>query len=212
MAKRFFIIGAGTFGKKAALHLSKNPSNKVICVDIDPRLSPSQLPPGIGLVQKDGIQFLKEEFSNIKPDDFIIPAVPIHLAAYWLISYMETNLHITEVPQGYVSKIPNPIRLQDKSYAASYANFKCPDNCVEGSICPVTGQKRNEPLYQLLRSITVCNYNVHIIQSRQLGPGMGGYKKLELENLVEESNHFDNFMLGTACNCHGIITSIEKYH
>lgn len=211
MGKNFFIIGAGTFGKKAALHLSKNPSINVTCIDIDPNLNENELPTGINFIRKDGIQFLKEEFSNISSQDFIIPAIPIHLAAYWLISYLNSQLSITKLPKEYISTMPNPLELEDHSYATSYANFKCPDNCVETSVCPVTKQKRKEPLYQLLRSIPVYNYKIHIIQSRQLGPGMGGYKKAELENLIELVKYHDNFILGTSCNCHGIVTALQKH-
>jgi hypothetical protein len=209
--RAFFIIGTGQFGKKAALHLNKNPKHTVYCVDPDPVLSEWARANSLIFYEMDGIEFLLNHFEMILKEDYIIPALPIHLAAYWLIAKKSPHIKKTYVPKEFTRKIPNALELNDMSYVTSYATFKCPDNCVESVICPVTGKKRPIPLYKFLSNIKFPGWHIHIIRSKQLGPGIGGYKKIQLEQLLDLIESHPNLILGSACNCHGIITALRKH-
>ena len=94
----------------------------------------------------------------------------------------------------------------------SYADFRCPDDCPEPSDhCTVTGKKRGKPLYKLLGDIALPGFRVHVIRSRQLAPGIGGYSIGDLEGLRErvEGGGNSKWLVGTACKCHGIISAVE---
>lgn len=209
--RRFFVIGAGRFGKKACLHLLKGPRRQVVAVDPDKKSLLWAKEAKIEFYQLEGVSFLVHPPFKIDPDDFIIPALPIHLAAYWVLEKRPYNLDLTigEMPEDITVQLPGALRLSDRSYATTHANFLCPEGCKEGKTCPVTGMARKRPLYEILKEIKTNRALIHVIQSRQLGPGMGGYKMKELLNLMDLPwKEHQSIMIATACRCHGIVSNI----
>lgn len=209
--RRFIVVGAGHFGKRACLHLKRDPKRHVVAIDLDNSNAVWAEKWGIEFVNNDGISFLADPDFEIRPHDYIIPALPVHLAAYWLIANRskELSLKLASIPTEVINQIPNPFTLPDGSCVTSNANFLCPEDCKEGPICPVTGQKRATPLYKLLSKIK-SPQPVHLIRSRQLGPGMGGYKMEELQRLMSlPFNRHSSIIIATACSCHGILTRIQ---
>ncbi|RLB12393.1 MAG: hypothetical protein DRG63_11710, partial [Deltaproteobacteria bacterium] len=73
--------------------------------------------------------------------------------------------------------------------------------------CTVTGEKRDRPLYQLLRELPVAGFNIHVIRSRQLAPGLGGYAISELFGLCSKLRQMPDskWLLATSCKCHGVL-------
>jgi hypothetical protein len=164
----------------------------------------------------DGIRFLALYFPSLSPSNIIIPAVPVHLAFEWLITYLSDEFLVKRisVPEHTRSSLPYTWHTGDGSLLVSYADFRCPDDCPEpAGYCTVTGEKRDKPLYQLLGELQVMDFNVHVIRSRQLAPGLGGYR---VDNLLEmvtkiESHRVEKWMIGTACKCHGTLSAMEVH-
>jgi hypothetical protein len=166
----------------------------------------------ISRIQTDAFEFLSLTFSSLHPENTLIPSVPVHLAFEWLRKHCGKGVEREDVPEGLSPLLPNTWRASDGSLLLSYADFVCPEDCPEPSDhCTVTGEKRGAPLYDLLRKIDVPNYRVHIIRSRQLAPGVGGYRVAGLSALMDDLGRDPGgkWLVGTACRCHGIITAFS---
>ena len=77
--------------------------------------------------------------------------------------------------------------------------------------CTVTGHRRGVPLYERLARLELHGYRTHIIRSRQLAPGVGGYPLADLITLLARlrSEPGSWWLVGTACRCHGTVTALS---
>ncbi len=207
-----FIIGAGHFGARAA-RLLADASRALFAVDRDPdRLSDlAGLP--VEVIEADGVRYLIENFDLLSDGNIIVPAIPIHLAFEWLKGYLAGEMEIKkiDVPEATQSMLPNTWPGSEGSLLVSYADFKCPDDCPEPERCTVTGEKRDMPLYERLGRLEIPGFSVHVIRSRQLAPGLGGYEVADLKKAAKRVAEAGErrWLLGTACKCHGILTASE---
>jgi hypothetical protein len=201
------IIGAGHFGKRAASILRQKSDVPILIVDKGD---------SVEKIQGDGINFIVKSFPFLTPSNTIIPAVPIHLAFEWLKRYLHEDFRIKqiEVPEEIKPFLPHTWPGNEGSLLISYADFRCPDDCPEpANYCTVTGERRETPLYELLSKIALSNHRVHIIRSHQLASGLGGYKAKDLKNLVDKIREqgAGQWLIGTACKCHGTVTASKIY-
>jgi hypothetical protein len=210
------IVGAGHFGQRAVRMLSGKSDSPVYVVDRDQshlaRINDRLVKP----IVCDGIRFLVENFPFFSPSNIVIPAVPVHLAFEWLITYLSDDFPVKRisVPEDTRSSLPHTWHTGDGSLLVSYADFRCPDDCPEpADYCTVTGEKRDKPLYQLLGELHVMDFNVHVIRSHQLAPGLGGYRVDNLLEMVRKitSQGAEKWMIGTACKCHGTLSAMEVH-
>ena len=65
------------------------------------------------------------------------------------------------------------------------------------------------PLYEILRNLAHPEFYTHAVRSRQLAPGLGGYRVKDLQEMADKVLHHEkgSVFLGTACKCHGILTA-----
>lgn len=210
------IIGAGHFGKRAVRILSEIRLRRapLLIVDKDENSLAEIKGPSIEKILHDGINFLAENFHLLSPSNTIIPAVPVHLAFEWLKSYLDNDCKIKQAkgPEEIKPFLPYTWEGSEGSLLISYADFPCPDDCPEpADYCTVTGEKRSTPLYELLSRLDLLNYRIHIIKSRQLAPGLGGYKVGDLKKLATKVRKQGRgmWLVGTACRCHGTVTAME---
>ena len=167
----------------------------------------------VSRIVMDAVRFLKEYFPILTPGQTIVPAVPTHLAFEWLVQYAEGGIVREEIPEEMKTCLPNSWVSQEGSLLVSYADFLCPDDCPEpADRCTVTGRKRGIPLYERLSRMDLAGYRVHVIRSRQLAPGVGGYKVADLSDLGKKLRmHPDEkWIVGTACRCHGVVTAFRN--
>lgn len=206
------IIGAGHFGARAARIISERSDAPVFVVDPKEKdlLSLGNL--RVEIVQDDGIQFLLDNFHLMKEGTTVVPALPLHLAYEWLIRSLSGNVKTRKLPVPETSPpLPHACSASEGSTLVSYADFLCPDDCPEPVHCTVTGKKREQPMYALLRNLRLPPFQVHVIRSHQLAPGLGGYKAGDLKETAETvlDSGAGMWILGTACKCHGILTAFE---
>ena len=189
------IIGAGYFGKRAASILRQKSDVPILIVDKDAQSLSEIEGDSVEKIQGDGINFMVKSIPFLAPSNTIIPAVPIHLAFEWLKRYLHEDFRIKQI------EMPEEIK--------PFLPHTWPGN--EGSL--LIRERRETPLYELLSKIALSNHWVHIIRSHQLAPGLGGYKTEDLKNLVDKVREqgAGQWLIGTACKCHGTVTAMKIY-
>jgi len=157
----------------------------------------------------DAITFLRA--NQIKPDDWIVPAIPLHVAFGWLRAVIKSDSQFKEitVPGSIGSQIPNPVWGDNGRVYTSIATFRCPDDCPEpNNICTITQKPRPQRLWKTLANLHLPGFKSVCIVSHQMAPGVGGYqyKALQQSRQVIQGDS-GKFLLSTACKCHGVINA-----
>jgi len=181
---------------------------------VDPvGVEPGSVPSSLEFTQGDGIRFLVEAFPRLQPETILVPALPLHLAVEWLKAMPHSGLHIRSipVPASVAEGVPHHWPGGNGGLLVSHADFLCPEDCPEPEDgCTVTGEIRT-PLYEILRNMDVPEFRTHVIQSRQLAPGLGGYTSGDLKGLLREVENGGTakWLVGTACRCHGVVDGLD---
>jgi len=206
----YWIIGAGKFGAGAAEKLyRKRPEARFIVVDenLEALKRLSHLP--VEKVCQEGASYLQARLDTDLSPEWIIPAVPIHLAFEWVRLKMldHAPIDVVPVPSQIASMLPNPVRGPQGQLYVSYADFLCPDHCMEPfETCTVTGKPRKGLLYKTLEEILYEDFISVVIRSHQLAPGVGGYRPEALkESLGKIAESKGPVLYSTACLCHGVM-------
>ncbi len=213
-----WVVGYGKFGHRAVdqlLHDSHAPAQFTVIDAMSQGNVQEGIQDGVDYVHADGVRWLVENFHRQGEVRWVIPALPVHLAAQWIKGKLVGNGKAVEalpIPAEIVQLLPNACHLSDAEYAVSHADFICPPDCREpDEICTHTGTPRPQPLHDLLHSLPAANTKILIIRSHQLAPGVGGLDAKELWRLLDRVQDFEGtpLLLGTACRCHGIVTSFR---
>lgn len=207
------VVGGGHFGSRAVevLKTARRPW-KIALVDLKAEIPARFESLGVTPLVGDGVQVLDRlmEAGQLK---WIVPAVPFHLAHAWVLRKLSGQARAQKTPVPQPLSIPNPLQGQDQDLYASYANFRCPEHCLEPrKACVVTGLPRPAPLYQVLSSLEVAGHRVAGLRSRQLGPGVGGILARELLSILQRiRENPGRWILFTACRCHGVLSGLEFF-
>ncbi|MDJ0622339.1 MAG: hypothetical protein QNJ17_05210 [Desulfocapsaceae bacterium] len=212
-SETIWIIGGGKFGRDAAVKLGqKTPHAKIIMVD-SRRLD--RAPENVTFVHADGIAWLAENFTPESKVTKIIPAVPLHLAVYWLHKVFpkkDLEGRPFELPDELLAKLPHPIRQSPSRAVISHADFICPEGCNEPErICTYTGKARPASLFKLIGNVDYPPFTPLVLRSRQFAPGVGGFLAEDLWRLVAQVEAIGpaHLLIGTACKCHGIVDGLK---
>jgi hypothetical protein len=212
--EEIWIIGLGQFGSIAYRRLSQtHPDLHFVLVDPAEENLLECSRPTTTLRICDGVEFLESNLKMGRNPDWIIPALPVHLAAEWILVHLgPARLKRISLPPEIDTLLPNPIRGPDGNIYVSHADFKCPADCDEPrDICTVTRKRRKQDMFELLADLDIKPFYAINIVSRQLGPGIGGYRVdqlLEMKAAVEQIT--GPVLLSTACRCHGVTTALER--
>lgn len=205
-----WIIGSGTFGLRAAQQLcKKDAGHKITLVDpSDGALDQADIP-GLIKICEEGAAFLDAHLHPQTAPDWIVPALPVHLAWEWARMRLgRETLSRAVLPDSLVSSFPNAMIGDSGDVYVSHADFICPLNCDEpDQFCTRTGAPRKEDMFRLLERLGQEDLPAFIIRSRQLGPGLGGYRPRALFDLLARlDRHKGPCFVATACRCHGVVT------
>lgn len=211
--EKIWILGAGRFGSIACKRLLDRYAQASFQV-IDSReekLAEIEAQFGLPVALKDAVSFIGTR--PLADDIWIIPAVPIHVAYHWLVSQIEGDRSIDpiDVPQTTDEKVPNPFRMNSKSLYTSFADFRCPDACSEPEkICTHTGKPRLGNLYEHLQQVKVPGFEMVVVRSRQLAPGVGGYPAATLKKALDQITRMPGgYLIATSCRCHGVVDALR---
>jgi hypothetical protein len=209
----YLIIGGGYFGSRAAEQLlKKNLRSKILVVDRNKAALKrvSSLPVETGV--SDGLAYLGRSLLEDKPFNYIIPAVPSHLAFEFILSRLEGfGAKRGRVPP--LSGLPNPVKGKTGDLYTTVADFLCPEDCPGPSPhCTVTRGRRENPLYQMLKDLK-GSFESKVIISEQLLPGVGGFRPNALLALLEAVRKLENsaclVLVSTASSCHAVTSALK---
>lgn len=207
------VLGAGKFGLHALQVLNRHSKNRVTVVDTDPERGIEVTESGGQFTFADSILFLSESLKGADPPDWIIPAVPLHVAFEWVRTTLpeEVALEKLAVPDQVREQLPHPMPGADEQVYMSHADFICPDDCPEpADICTYTGKAREPILYEVLARILYEDFTSVAVRSRQLAPGVGGIRPNDLFTALGEIvSSRGPVLLSTACKCHGVIQAFR---
>jgi hypothetical protein len=212
--KTVWIIGAGQFGEKAAVRLRlKHPEAAIIVVDQDRSALSRVDGVATAVVLGDGVVYLAEHLSVSEKPDWIVAAVPVHLAFEWVFTRLALVYRIEKlaVPEALTQKLGCVFKGEGGRVYTSMADFICPNNCPEpADLCFVTGKPRPIDLYKELSAAASFGMIPVIIRSRQLSPGVGGYRPGDLFDALRkvETCH-GPVLLATACRCHSVLDAFR---
>ena len=210
---RILILGAGKFGLKAARVLSQKKHNRVTVVDADPERCEAVNGESIDGVSADGITCLVDRLKDPEPPDWVIPAIPLHVAFEWLQTTLTegTALDILPVPEQVCAQLPNPIEGPTGQVYMSYADFICPADCPEpADLCTFTGEARKGILHRVLAQIQFAEFTSVVVRSKQIAPGLGGYQPDDLFTArTAVLSASGPVLFSTACKCHGVMQAFR---
>ncbi len=205
-----WIIGAGKFGLKAAKYLLKIKGQySVTLVDKDKAAMDQGKDLGCRTEVSHAVDFLNNRLTRETGPDWIVPAVPVHLAWEWCRLRIETdNLTLHPLPAGLKAHMPNCMHGAGHDIYVSHADFLCPPNCNEpDDNCTQTQMPRKQDMFRFLAEVKYPGVRPFVIQSVQLGPGVGGYCPKALFDLLEQiESHKGYCLVATACRCHGVVS------
>ena len=212
--EEIWIIGVGYFGFIAFQRLSDTGKDRhFILVDPVEKNLLKCKGPTTTLRISNGVEFLESYLKKGRQPDWIIPALPVHLAAEWLLLHLgPENLKRMPLLPEIETLVPNSIRGAEGNIYVSHADFRCPADCDEPrDICTVTRDMRKQNMFELLENLDIEPFKALNIRSHQLGPGIGGYRPDQLYELMEKVEQtLGPILLSTACRCHGVITGLER--
>ncbi|HCY84601.1 MAG TPA: potassium transporter [Desulfobacteraceae bacterium] len=209
--ERIWIIGAGTFGLRASKWLNRQEERPfdITMVDLDRESLAEAKALGCRTQQEDAVKFLSTRLTRENGPDWVVPAVPVHLAFEWCRQRLGGEMMLPEpLPDGIEDCLPNPMRGQGSDIYVSHAEFLCPPNCNEpDDRCTKTGDPRKTDMFKLLARVSFQDTTPFILQSIQLGPGVGGYTPAAMFDLLDRlKNHRGRCLVATACRCHGVLS------
>jgi len=213
--EKIWILGVGQFGYIAFQGLSEAGKERhfVLVDPLKDNLLRCEGPNSV-LAVSDGVEFLEKNLNKGSEPDWIVPALPVHLAAEWLLLRLGPHmLKRVPLPSKIEMCVPNSSRGPEGNLYVSHADFKCPENCDEPrDICTITREKRKQNMYEILENLDIESFRSFNIRSHQLGPGIGGYRAEQLYELAEKVERAGGpILLSTACRCHGVVTGLERF-
>ena len=212
----YLILGAGKFGRLALNRLARqDAAASFVVVDRDPAALTMRVDGVLGWtrVQSEAAAFLVQHLGDDGRWDWIIPMVPVHVAFHWLMAgpLAGSAWQRAAAPEALAELFPGSRRGPHGELYLSRARHRCPDDCAEPEVCPVTGESRDLPLHQELASLHLAGYEIRVIASRQLAPGVGGYPPGRLVDLPRDLGACGgNVLIATACRCHGVIHGLAQ--
>ncbi|MBM4286820.1 MAG: hypothetical protein FJ135_01510 [Deltaproteobacteria bacterium] len=218
MTARYLILGAGRFGRLALARLvQKEPQAEFCLVDHDLRKLIFPLPPGdvaIRRVAGPATAYMAKALEARTPPDWLIPAIPRHVAFEWLWQRRPPGSHWRQEPVPLIvgRDLPFKQRGAEGELYLSVSTERCPDDCPEpADRCYLTGLKREFSLYRYLEDLSLQGFTSLVVRSRQLAPGVGGYRPAALWDLWRRTlAAAGSLLISTACRCHGVVHGLHK--
>ena len=211
---RVWILGGGRFGAIAVHRLSKKVPPRHIRVIDHRRERLEELPLDVESVSSDAVGYLVGNLGRGGDPDWIVPAVPTHVLWEFIFIWLREELSLEARPPDpeLLDQLPNAMTGEGHAIYTSIADFLCPDNCPEPTgVCTHTREPRPCDMYTMLTDIAAGRFTPVVVRSRQLAPGVGGYRPQALMNALAAVKSADRtVLLATACRCHGVLHLVGR--
>jgi len=215
------IFGGGRFGCVAAEYLLRRSEPFIVVDEYEGCLAAKNLPlkkissdevepidPSKNYFLKGSVRLALNLIEKLKPK-LVFPTAPIHVAAS-LVAEKYGMVEWEEAIEPLALRIPSSVvvSVSRATIVTSYnKDAICQPACVAPEACPITGMKKPYPMHELLR---VAAPNGIILRSYQLEPGLGALDGGELLDALKACGRSNRVIIGTACECHGVITALKK--
>ncbi|MFH0730979.1 MAG: potassium transporter [Pseudomonadota bacterium] len=215
MRETIWIAGMGYFGLRALQKLSMQGKERQFVL-IDPATATLEAVEcgKCGFEQTDAVAYLEHHLRPGNVPDWIIPALPLHLAAEWCLRRLGPKRfgRKLSLPLDMDLLLRNPVRGTTGDIHVSHASFRCPEDCPEPrDICTVTRSARKQNMFELLQLLRFPLFESLVIRSHQLAAGVGGYRAAQLFSLLRQVDEAKgDVLISTACRCHGVMTGLEN--
>jgi hypothetical protein len=209
-----WILGAGKFGRMAVERLTRaNPEYNITLVDQNPAVLQEWTDRAITSVHADGIKFLAQNLTDPGQPEWIVAAIPIHVAFEWIRVKLSPMLTIKriQIPVPVIARLPNALQSEQGTVYTSNAAFICPEDCPEpAKFCIHTGQPRPCNLNEELEALPSEEFESIVVRSHQLLPGVGGCPPSDLFRALNKVKAATKpILLSTACRCHGVMDAFR---
>jgi hypothetical protein len=209
-----WILGAGKFGRMAVERLIQaHPESNITLVDQDLAVLQGLTGRAVTSVHADGIQFLAKNLTDSGQPQWIVAAIPIHVAFEWIRIKLSPMLTINriQIPVPVIARLPNALQSEQGTVYTSNAAFICPDDCPEPpKICIHTGRPRPCNLHEELEALPSEEFESIVVRSHQLLPGVGGCQPSDLFRALNQvKTAAKPILLSTACRCHGVMDAFR---
>ncbi len=206
-SNKVLIIGYGNFGKLAADYFDEK--NIFAICDINPKLKTLNL--DLKISNCNGIDILQ---SILKSDTlipkWIIPTIPSHLALDLLLINENRTVSFCNIPKEilFLSKLSFPA-YNNGAYISTSSSL-CSSNCIEKrSFCTINKYEKID-LNISLAKVKIKRWNIKIIYSYNLAPGIGGILYSDLIDLKKTFiNSSGYYIIITACRCHAVVHALK---
>lgn len=215
-ATRVIILGAGKFGRRAARLLRESyPHLELIVVDqhLAPLCEVRRQDPTAHLWAADAPAWVAAALARLHPGDYLLPCLPGQVAFEILRQTVLAPPAWQTVPVPPELEAWAPVAFQGSAgeLYLSRAAHLCPEDCQEPQVCPVDGLPRRPGLDEVLAGFSLPGWQIRVLSSRQLLPGVGGFTVGALRRLAEAPPPLPpRLLLATACRCHGVVHAVIR--
>ena len=209
------IVGGGKYGCEA-VKLLRSQQKSFIVVDTNPSCSAVQtfkLKPcrdfasaKEGFIQGD-LATTINLIDRLKPE-YVFPTAPVHLVAD--MAKVKFNLSPwSEAADNILARLPTIVVLaagKGKIILSFNRDNHCVDKCAMPEVCPTSKVKKPCTMTKLMKfaSPEAC-----ILISYSMAPGLGALKGDEILDFFKWAEHKKQFVVGTACDCHGVFSAFK---
>lgn len=210
------IIGGGKYGCYAIEYLRQK-HRRFVVVDTDPQclavqrfaLKPSvKVSSGSASFILGGLPKVLDLLEQFKPE-YVFPTAPVHIAAD--MAKIKFNLAPwSKAIDCMLPNLPDAVVLhvdKEKLVLSFNKGHECLDFCTMPEVCPTSGIKKPCTMTKLMK---FANPDAFILISYSMAPGMGALKGSELSEFFTWAQTKERFVIGTACDCHGVFSTFQK--
>lgn len=211
------IIGGGKYGCYAVEYLRQSKRGFVV-VDIDPEcLAVERFHLKTFPVKSvtEGEYFVHGDLSEAMAliqrhaPEFIFPTAPTHIVAE--MAEIKFNLiPWREAKDSILTRLPQAVVLYSRNgkIVVSYnRDDECLEHCSMPETCPTSHITKPCTMIKLMR---YASPEAFILISHSMAAGMGSLKGSELAEFFAWAGTKDRFIVGTACDCHGVFSAFRK--
>ena len=211
------IVGGGKYGCHAIEYLRQKGKGFVV-VDINRnclavkrfglKTSPgTNISEGEHFVQGD-LATVLELTKTLKPE-YVFPTAPVHIAAD--LAKIKFDLQPwLEAVNAILPWLPETVILRaggGKLFVSYNRDKECLEKCAMPEVCPTTKIRKPCTMTKLMK---FASPDAFIIESPAMASGLGALKGSELTEFFDWAENKEKFVVGTACNCHGVFSAFQK--
>jgi hypothetical protein len=210
------IIGGGKYGCHAIDYL-RSQNRAFTVVDVDPNcqavkrfeLKSSQNLSANGEYFMEGNLAKALQLIDALKPEYVFPTAPVHIAAD-MAKIKFTLTPWAEAINYILPKLPQAVVLHS-GHGNIIISFNrdnhCQEYCSMPETCPTSHIKKPCTMTRLMEF--ACP-EAFILVSHSMAPGMGALKSSELAEFFSWAIGRAEFVVGTACDCHGVFSAFKK--